>query len=199
MYNIIFDFDGVIEDTFELHRQKVKEFTGVALNKKSFRELHNGNIFNNVDSNLQKVDWFKYQEFIHKDLSNLKIKQNIKKALQELSQNHKLFIITSGSRRNILDYLKNNNVNMLFEEVAGIELHKSKIDKFNFIFKKYNLKQLNCIFITDTLGDILEANSTKIKTIAVEFGYHDKKTLNTGKPFKIVHNFNEILNFFRTN
>lgn len=192
MKTIIFDFDGVVENTFELHKNNVEKFTGAKFSKKGFQELHNGNILANKNIKLKNVDWLKYQKFIFKEQSNLKIESQIKKFLLRLSKKYEFFIVTSGSSKNIKAYLKKNKINKIFKDVLGIELHKTKIDKFNFLFIKYNLKRSDCVFITDTLGDILEANKLKIKTIAIDFGFHNKKTLKIGKPFKIVSSFNEV-------
>jgi len=72
-------------------------------------------------------------------------------------------------------------------------MNKSKVEKFKYLFKKYKLKPEDCIFITDTLGDILEGNKVGVRTIAVDFGFHKRDRLEKGKPFKIVSSFDEIL------
>ncbi len=190
---IIFDFDGVIHNTFDFHRAKVKEFTGVALSESEYRDIHNGNFFAHKIDRLKDVDWPAYGGFIYHDISNLKIEGEMEKALLRLSKKFDLFIVSSGGTKNISDYLKNNNVAEIFKEVLGSEPHKSKIDKFKFIFSKYKLDPNDCIFITDTLGDILEANVVNIKTLAVDFGYHGREMLRKGNPFKIVSSLSELL------
>lgn len=104
-----------------------------------------------------------------------------------------LFIISSGGARTISDYLKKNGVGEIFKEVIGMDTYRSKVDKFNFIFGKYHFTAADCVFVTDTLGDILEANTLNIKTIAVDFGYHNKETLSKGNPFKIVSNVPQLM------
>ncbi|MBP9711563.1 MAG: HAD family hydrolase [Candidatus Pacebacteria bacterium] len=190
---IIFDFDGVIHNTFEFHRQKVGEFTGVLLSEDDFRDLHNGNFFANKQDNLKGVDWEAYRDFIYESQSKLNIEAEIKSVLLELGKTHDLFIITSGGKKNITDYLESNGVGNIFKEILGLESYRSKIDKFNSIFKTHNLIPEDCLFITDTLGDILEANEVKVTTIAVDFGFHPRETLEKGKPYKIVSKMSEIL------
>ena len=58
--------------------------------------------------------------------------------------------------------------------------------------QKYDIDTSSCVFVTDTLGDILEANKLGIKTIAVDFGYHERARLERGNPFAIVSDFKEI-------
>lgn len=183
---IVFDFDGVIHDSINFHREKMGEFGGVELSRKEVEDMHNGNFFSSLPDKLKHVDWPAYADFIYEGQSNLKIEDAMKEALLKLGKHYQLFIISSSRTKNITDYLKNNGVTGVFQEVLGMDAHKSKVEKFNFIFEKYNLDTTTAIFITDTLGDILEANRVGVKTIAVDFGYHDKKTLSQGKPFKIV-------------
>ena len=190
--SIIFDFDGVIEDTFEFHREKVRLFTGVKFSKKDFQDLHNGNIFSNGSPLLKDVDWIKYQKFVHQDLVKIKIKKQIKKSLEKLSKKYELFIVSSGSSKNITTYLKNNKLDHIFKDIIGIEVNRAKVDKFHFLFNKYHFSNLDCVFITDTLGDILEANKMKIPVIAVNFGYHSRSTLKKGGTCKIVSKFEDL-------
>jgi phosphoglycolate phosphatase-like HAD superfamily hydrolase len=185
---IIFDFDGVICDTFSFHRHKVGEFTGNLLSEDEYRDIHNGNFFHNEHKELANVDWQKYRDFIYKDQSQLIITDEVKETIRELSNSYDLFIVTSGGKKNISDILTNNGMGGIFKEILGLESHRSKVDKFNFIFDHYSISPADCIFVTDTLGDIVEANQLHIKTIAVDFGFHPKETLEKGKPLKIISN-----------
>ena len=55
------------------------------------------------------------------------------------------------------------------------------------VFQKERL-----FFITDTLGDIVEAKKVGIKTIAVDYGYHDRGVLSKGNPDGIISNLSGI-------
>ena len=71
--------------------------------------------------------------------------------------------------------------------------YKSKIHKFNYLFNKYDFSPKESIFITDTLWDIIEANEVWIKSIAVEFWYHEKERLDKWNPYKMISSFDELL------
>jgi phosphoglycolate phosphatase-like HAD superfamily hydrolase len=193
MKAIIFDFDGVIHDTFAFHKKKIEAFAGVEFSEDEFRDIHNGNFFVHKNDKLKDTDWFKYRDHVYKEMSNMKIKDETREALVGLSKNHELFIISSGGTKMILDYLKNNDMKDIFKEVIGMDIYRSKLDKFGVIFAKYRLSPIDCIFVTDTLGDILEANMLNIRTIAVDFGYHKKEILSKGNPFKIVSSVGQLL------
>ena len=190
---IIFDFDGVIHNTFDFHMSRIERFSGEKLSKEEYKNAHDGNFHDSKTNTVLNKDWLLYAESVFHEMSNLKIDNKIFLELLKLKDVYSLFIISSGAEKNISGFLENNNALHLFKAVLGLEFHKSKQEKFKQILKKYNLKKNECVFVTDTLGDILEANKIGIKTIAVDFGFHDRQRLLKGKPLKIISNFNEIL------
>jgi len=193
---IILDFDGVIHNTFEFHRNKLQKFTGVKVSCEDFKKMHDGNFFDHQNNVLKNVNWPWYRDFVYADEIRLKIIPKIKTMLLDLSEKFGLFIISGAGSKNISDYLKNNGVDV-FKEVLGFEANASKIEKFNFLFEKYGLFPDDCIFVTDTLGDILEANVVNVKTIAVDFGFHDKTRLEKGNPLAIISSFSELSKYLK--
>ncbi|MEF3692086.1 MAG: HAD-IA family hydrolase [Candidatus Moraniibacteriota bacterium] len=191
MKAVIFDFDGVIHDTFDLAYKINVEISGGKLTKEKYRDFFNGNIFESTEINEKDNDnFFKLQNEAFK---YLKIDENIKKNLEELSKKYVLFIVSSNQEEALNIYFQNNKFTHIFKEILGSEAHKSKVEKFIYLLKKYNLKTDDCIFVTDTLGDILESNKVGVKTIAVDFGFHKRDRLEKGKPFKIVSSFDEVV------
>lgn len=192
MKAIIFDFDGVIHDTFDFHRNKIREFTGVSLSEQDFRDIHNGNFFYSVPEEIRNVKWEEYRDYIYHEQSRMEMKEEMRDILLELNKKYELYIISSGGTRNISDYLENNKIISVFREVLGLETHRSKVDKFKFIFEKYTLCSEDCIFVTDTLGDILEAHKVNVRTVGVDFGFHSRRTLQEGNPYKIISHLGEL-------
>ncbi len=191
MKTIIFDFDGVIHDTFDLAYKINVGIFGENFTEEKYRDFFNGNIYKNIEVSKKNSDnFFKLQNEAFK---YLKIDENIKKNLEKLSREYPLFIISSNQEEALNTYFQNNICVHIFKEVLGLETHKSKIEKFKYLFKKYNLKAEDCIFVTDTLGDILEGNKVGVRTIAVDFGFHKRDRLEKGKPFKIVSSFDEMV------
>lgn len=60
------------------------------------------------------------------------------------------------------------------------------------VFAKYGVNSSNCVFITDTLGDLREASHTGVKAIAVDWGFHSRETLLKGEPFAIIDKPEEL-------
>ncbi len=187
--SVILDFDGVIHDTLKIAYSVAKIFYP-DLTLKQYKNMFNGNIY----SHKKVIKKFR-AEFLtlqHEKYLLLKIEREIKKELLKLKKKYNLYIISSNSESTLNLYFENNNIIHLFDEVLGYETHTSKEHKFNMILKKHKLKKNECIFVTDTLGDILEANKIGIKTIAVDYGFHDRKRLEKGKPLKIISDFKGI-------
>ena len=194
MKAIIFDFDGVIHDTFELAYGINVEITGGKITKEKYRDFFNGNIFERKvdDAEKEEVSIKKFYELQNEAFKLLKLEENIKKNLKKLSGQYPLFIVSSNQEAALNTYFQNNNFVNVFKEVLGAETHRSKVEKFKYLFEKYSLKREDCVFVTDTLGDILEGNKVGLRTIAVDFGFHERERLEKGEPFKIVSSFDEI-------
>ncbi len=189
---IIFDYDGVLQDTFELHRCKIKEFSGIDLCREDYQAIHDGNFPGSHFKPLQNINWSDYGDFVYPIHLSLKMEMKIKTIITQFSKQFSLFVLTSSGTKNISGYLKNNDLNSNFKEVFGAEICRNKEEGFNMIFKKYGFSAEECLFVTDTLGDILEANKVQVKTIAVDFGFHDRKRLEKGSPYAIVSSFDDI-------
>ena len=152
---LIFDFDGVIHDTFDLAYNTNKEVIP-GLSKDDYRDLFNGNIYKNKKITEESARlFFKAQ---NKKFKKLVIKEEIKNDILELKDIYQLFIVSSNMEVTLNDYLLRNNLEFAFKEVLGFESGESKIKKFKIITDRYNLILDDCFFITDTLGDIMEAN-----------------------------------------
>jgi len=188
---IIFDFDGVIHDTFELGYKTNMKVLGDDLTEDGYRNLFNGNIYDKVEITEENLRQF--FEILSEAFKLLKIEENVKANLTKLAKKYSLFIISSNQEETLNIYFQNNNKTHIFKEILGYETHKSKVEKFKILFEKYGFGPKDCIFVTDTLGDIIEGNKVGVKTIAVDFGFHDRSRLEKANPFKIVSSFDEIV------
>lgn len=193
MKAIIFDFDGVIHDTredlFKLHKQFHPEENYEIWLQEAFGK--NSRVYFEAKfDEKQKKEFNNLWTEVHKELE---IHDEMKAFLLKLKKKLPLFIITSNTEENLNLYFESNNLSNLFDDILGAETHHTKTEKFQILFQKYNLKSDEVLFITDTLGDILEANKVNVKTIAVDFGYHERVDLEKGNPFRIVSNLNELL------
>ena len=192
---LIFDFDGVLEDTFDWNYEVArKRYTN--LDKEDYRTWFDGNIYEHpVVKAAGPMNIIEYFEEYKKGFEDRIITPEFKNILFALRSNYHLVIISSIDDDIINPYLERSQINNLFEEVWGIRRKTSKVEKFKDFLKLYNLTKEECYFVTDTLGDIKEANKVGIESIAVTWGYQDKARLEQGNPAKIVDTPDELLKY----
>jgi len=189
---IMFDFDGVIDNNYELSFElNEKKFT--CLTREEHKKIYEGNIHLEREKLKCRDTGFDFLKCLSNTRKIRKIKDEVKETLENLSEDYTLGIISSCYEYGIRDYLHTNEVEKLFSFLYGLETHKLKSYKFKKVLNDFNFKKEECIFITDTLGDILEANEVGISTIAVDFGYHERERLEKGNPIKIISRFNELI------
>ncbi|MDI6778456.1 MAG: HAD family hydrolase [Patescibacteria group bacterium] len=188
---IIFDFDGVIADTFRMSLDILAERKRI-IPEKIYRDFHEGNVYESTVLSFTREEtryfWASYHEKISKEHLF-----PIEKQIIKLAKKHKLFIISSSREKVIDKFLYLTRIAKCFDKILGEKTHKSKVEKFKIIFKKYALKPEECIFVTDTLEDLREAKKVGVSTIAVTWGYHGKSRLKKGSPNAMIHDFRELI------
>ena len=187
---IIFDFDGVLADTWETGINICRDLK-IDFTLDDYRDHHNGNVFSQPKlkfSEKQANDFYSaYEEQASADrLFPLTAE------LKKLEKKYQLFVVSSGLEKAINKYLALGKWDRFFKKILGVETNKSKIKKINMLFSDYDLRPEECIFVTDTLGDVIEAKSAGVKTLAVTWGYHGEMKLREGRPTKIIHEFGEL-------
>jgi phosphoglycolate phosphatase-like HAD superfamily hydrolase len=94
----------------------------------------------------------------------------IAEAIEDLARDFNMVINSSSSTPIIVDYLTKNNLLSFFSKIYGNEI-SSKEEKFEMILQDYDLLAQDCVLITDTLGDVLEAQTLAIPSIVILWGY----------------------------
>jgi len=182
---ILFDFDGVIIDSFEIAYETSK-LNSPTLTEDDYRKAFEGNINDWKDKDFKKapaVDFF--AEYIPR-LMKARLFPGIETAIKELAETYRLIIISSTISAPINELLKKFGLFPFFAETFGNDVSGSKVEKIKMVFDKYKATPQDCVFVTDTLGDMREAEKTGVGAIGVSWGFHDQATLRRGNPFTIV-------------
>ena len=194
---LLFDFDGVIADTF-IPAFEINKVICPHITEDEYRKRFEGNIndwkdlASKHDENCRHdIDFF--AEYKNKIKDGIKIFPGMKNVVEILVKEYTLILISSTITVLIQEILEINNLSQFFKEVMGNDVHKSKIEKIKMVFSKYNINSDNCLFITDTLGDIRESTKVEVGSIGVSWGFNETKTLIEGKPFRIVNTPEELL------
>ena len=127
--------------------------------------------------------------------------EGIKEFLEDLYNSGYILILnTNAFNRNCLPLIEGSGINKFFGFIATAELSTSKIEKFIFIKEKYKVDKKDMVFITDSLGDVKEADMAGVPTVAVTWGVHNEKFFECEKYanlIKIVNTVKELSEFIK--
>ena len=126
--------------------------------------------------------------------SDKKFEKDIIDNIKNLSDKYIFTIVSSSSSSYIKNYLEKRDVFVSFSDILGSNFNLTKKDRINALLKKYNIKTEDAVYITDTVGDISEADECGVKSIAVTWGFHDKETLEKGNPVAIIDDPRDLEN-----
>lgn len=188
---ILFDFDGVIADTYSFCYRIIS--SNEALTHDEYKARFEGNIndaIRKIGQDTKRIDfWGEYEPELMKCQPNTELTNMI----QQLSKDHVLIIISSTISLPIKKFLDIYELSSCFKEILGNDVEKSKIKKIQDVLERYYIKPEEAVFITDTLGDIKEAKKCGVESIAVTWGYHPRKTLQKGNPRIIINHPSELI------
>ncbi len=174
---IIFDFDGVIIDSLKhAHEGNLRAWPDLKVNH--YQNFFNGNIYEELEKLpeskyplAEHLEWFR--EVHEPKKKYLSIFPKMEEVIRKLAKTYKLTINTSADAMSTSEYLKHHDIDV-FTSVYGIEVSKNKIEKFQKILLDFNLSASECVFVTDTVGDVKDASTLNIPTILVSWGYQDE-------------------------
>jgi len=170
---VIFDFDGVIVDTFDFCYQ-ITKINNPKLTSDEYRTYFEGNI--NDAKKVEKTDFDFFAHYTPR-LQKKEPIEEISDVIKKLSEKYTLVIVSSTITPPITEFLKKHNLLEYFSDILGNDIAKSKMVKIQMVLDKHNINAKDCVFVTDTLGDIKEADNMNVRSIAVLWGYHDMDTL----------------------
>ena len=125
--------------------------------------------------------------------SNQVLEKDIIESIKSLSKKYNLAVVSSTSSSYIKSYLEERNILSNFSDILGSDFILSKLDRIKNLLKKYKILQKDAVFITDTLGDIIEAKKCDINSIGVTWGFHERQTLEKGNPFAIIDDPRDLI------
>lgn len=196
--------DGVLFDTNEIaSRHMSLRFPGISEETKL--ELLTGNFHEELEKlSLERVQESEEEKLERQvryvqEKSQAPMYDGMKELLKKLhAEGYFICLNTSAWERNTLPLLDRVGIISLFDFLGTAEVSKSKLEKFKIIKDKYEADLKDMLFITDTSGDIREANSAGVSTVAVTWGAHDESYF-TREPYehllKIIHSVPELESF----
>ena len=197
--HIIFDFDGVIADSFGSFYPMIKDAMtsiGISISQKQYRNLFLGNIhqgFRNFIKNDRKFAKFaEYRTEHYSDYYRPAVFPGAYDFIKKLAaRKYKMAIASSGHRNTVLKTLKINKMGKFFDMILATDefSKKAMIEK---IMTTLGFEPKNSVMITDTVGDIRVAKSLGLKTIAITWGFQSAKDLRSSGTDYLVDNFKQL-------
>lgn len=186
MKNLIFDFDGVIGDTYEegidvrmmTNNIPSREAAIIELEKYFTNKPNHTRDHTLTTEELQKsYAWIKnYGELLHERGFNLF--DDFIDEIRKLTSTNKA-IVSSGSQIYVLPAIAKTNIE--FTHILAYEDHHSKEEKIEIVSRDWGVPISEIYYFTDALADVYELRDFihKDKLIGVSWGYCSKEQLST--------------------
>jgi len=217
MKAVIFDKDGVLVETFNLHFEsyiKILSKIGVKIEKidliKSYgmkppeiiKRMMEGKGRKITERLAKKLAEKKEEYYVKIAEKKLKLLPGVKKLLIYFKKKkYKIGLASSASKKGIEQLMKVTKIKKYFDAtINGFEVKFSKPNPEIFLkcAKKLKVKPEECVVIEDSIHGIKAAKRANMKCIAVATGQHSKKELKKEKPDLLLDSleeFNKILSF----
>lgn len=201
MANIIFDFDGTIADSFEIIVSIIKKLTHFKgeLDEASVYELRQQPI-KSIIKKLNIHSWqlplllMRGRFMMKRRIDEVRLFSGMAKTIEELhAEGHNLFIVSSNSPHNVIEFLKQHRLDESFVDIEGNVSLFAKEKALTKLLKKNSLNPRETWYVGDELRDIDAATSTELRSIAVTWGFTDKNSLTTHQPTAVADKPTDIM------
>jgi HAD superfamily hydrolase (TIGR01509 family) len=185
---ILFDFDGVVADSFAL-AYSVNRTVFPDLEEGEYRGAFEGNINDWAKEKMQsrhRTDVNFVSEYASRADAEVTLVAGVQPVLDALSERYVLIVVSSSTSDFINTFNMKHGLSKYFTEILGNDVHTSKIEKMKMTMQKYHESPDQYVFVTDTLGDAREAEHMGIGVIGVSWGFHTHATLQKDRALTIV-------------
>lgn len=185
---IILDFDGTISDSFdqtvESYNSAAKTFGAKQVTQEDYKIVRNKSL-RDLITHFQISKWklpflavFTRLAF-RKRVDELKAFLGMDELLEILSQDYKLYIASSNSKRNLEKFFRQNpSIKLSISKVYG---DINPFNKHNLILKvlsENNLTKEDVIYIGDEIRDVEECKKVGVNILAVTWGFSSREILH---------------------
>ena len=189
---IIFDFDGTIANTLvtfaEIYNGIAPKFNCKKVMLKVADKLRSARpqeFMRDYGVSMFKLPFLvlKARSELNKQIDDIEPQTGICMALKQLKDmGYTLGILTSNSKKNILSFLRKNDLSDLFDFVNTGTHVFGKHRKINRILRERRLSKSAVIYVGDETRDIEAAKKVGISVIAVSWGFNKKVALQKQDP-----------------
>lgn len=186
---VILDFDGTIADSFAVFIETVGELLNLSgkLSDKEINDLR-GKSTRSIMKQLHVHSWqlprlmLKGRQRMAEKSDRIGLFKQIKPALDKLSQDYKLYILSSNSDQTIKDFLEKHRLDKSITRIYGGSSMFGKAKYLKRVIDKEGLTLNNSVYVGDETRDIEAARDAGVRCVAVGWGYSTKDILEAHEP-----------------
>lgn len=184
---VLFDFDGVIADSYEISLG-VAQIMHPHLTREEYDLMWDGSIFGEEKTFACTPECRDHDYYTVYSPRSEKVEliEGSAAFLAELSGRYDLVVISSSISMDVMKIAERTGIARFFSDVLGKDVHTSKVEKIATVLARYSATPADSVFVTDTLGDMREAQQAGVATIGVSWGFQSRERLLRGNPFRIV-------------
>jgi len=201
MPTVVFDFDGTIADKLSVVIRIANRFAEhygyhkIPLSDlPKLREKKPSEVLKHLGISIFKLPIVvrKIRFEMNKEIAHLNTSADLKDTLVKLKESGcVLGILTTNSRENVMEFLKNNNLE-LFDFVYSGRAVFGKSRLLKKLMKAKTIPHNDPIYVGDEIRDVEAAKKAGIKVIGVSWGYNTKDALQKAHPDHIVEKPEEL-------
>lgn len=200
---VIFDFDGVLADSFDaLYRLNALAMHEINLpfNQKTYKEWFEGNVhaaIRNHVSDEQKLEQLKLfkQEHFKEFYEQVHLFSFTPEYIKKLPSRLYVSIVSSTKSEFIEALLLSQGLRDCFKQILGSGA-ESKVERLKSIMEISGASAGETFFVTDTAGDIAEGRALGFITVAVTWGFHEEEMLRAAMPHKLISSPKKLFALF---
>jgi len=200
---IIFDFDGTIADTHQISlaiaNKMAEEFNYQPVNEDQLEDLKNlssRDVVMRSGVSPLKIPFIlrRFMQELSQHIHSLKPITGMPSCLKELKEEgYILGIISSNLKENVVSFLENNQLLDYFDFIFSGSTLFGKHRLINKAIKLQQVQPSQVIYVGDETRDINAAKKSKIRVIAVSWGFNSPSILQQYEPDFLVHSPLELL------
>jgi phosphoglycolate phosphatase len=202
---IIFDFDGTIADSFLIALSITYELVHrEPLPDEDISRLRSMSLIQ-VLRELRIPPWRvpfllrRIRRRMSGRMDEIMIIPGIGEIIKALSEEHKLFILSSNSAANVRVFLQRFGIEGCFSGIYGNVSPLRKASKLLKLVRENSLSIRDAWYVGDEARDIKAAHLACLKSAAVTWGYSNIHALKSHQPDKLVFSPDELMRCFVNN
>ncbi len=195
---ILFDFDGTIADSIptaiKIINRLAEDFGYKRVDGNEIRrlqDLSSREIVKQSEVPIFALPFLvhRFQAELNREIQALQLIPGIREALLTLKkQGDRLGIVSSNSQENVQVFLRTQGLESVFDWVVSSPKIFGKSRVIKRIIRQNRLDPQTVFYVGDETRDIEAAKKSKVRSIAVSWGFNSKQVLATHKPdFLIQH------------